>query len=322
MRGEIAEESTPAADNLGEPRFASVLIMSNTDTVILADDYTQARAAAHAFVDELQATLKDDGIELPSLPEIALRIRKALANDAMDIDRITQLIGSDPALAARLLKTANCALFRRGDNPVKDLRTAVTRLGYTMVRNVSLSLAAQQVFVGYAAKPIRAYLKQIWEHSVQVAMLGYLLARYTDAVECDEAFLAGLLHEIGKLYILIRAKDHPELLRNDAAFKGILADWQPRMGRAITKAWGFSEELTDAIGGHESCSLICKSPASLTEILAVANFLAVRIGISKSDEVIADLPSFGSLSLDTQTLAWILAVSADEVQVLQEALGA
>lgn len=295
--------------------------MSNTDTVILTNDYTRARAAAHAFVDELQATLKDDGIELPSLPEIALRIRKALADESFDIDRLTQLLGSDPALAARLLKTANCALFRRGDNPVKDLRTAVTRLGYSMVRNVSLSLAAQQVFVGYAAKPIRSYLKEIWEHSIQVAMLGYLLARYTDAVESDEAFLAGLLHEVGKLYILIRAKDHPELLSNEAAFKGILADWQPQMGRAITSAWGFSEELTDAIGGHESCSLLCRSPASLTEVLAVANFLAVRIGISKNDEAIADLPNFGSLNLDKQTLAWIIAVSADEVQALQQAFG-
>ena len=225
-------------------------------------------------------------------------------------------------LAARLLRTANCALFKRGAGPVRDLRTAIMRLGYKMVRSVSISLAAQQVFLGYATKPIRPYLKEVWKHSIQVGTLAYLLARYSDAVENEEAFLAGLLHEVGKLYILIRAKDHPELFRNEAAFNAIVADWQAELGRAITRSWDFSDELSTAIGEHGSCSLRCGPQASLTEVVAVANLLAERIGTQiDNDEALCELPNFGSLNLDPQTLAWVIAVSADEVHALQDAIG-
>lgn len=296
--------------------------MSNLDTVVLADDYATVRSAAERFVEELHATINREGIELPSLPEIALRIRRALADNSIEVDGLTHLIGSDPALAARLLRTANCALFKRGAGPVRDLRTAIMRLGYKMVRSVSISLAAQQVFLGYATKPIRPYLKEVWKHSIQVGTLAYLLARYSDAVENEEAFLAGLLHEVGKLYILIRAKDHPELFRNEAAFNAIVADWQAELGRAITRSWDFSDELSTAIGEHGSCSLRCGPQASLTEVVAVANLLAERIGTQiDNDEALCELPNFGSLNLDPQTLAWVIAVSADEVHALQDAIG-
>lgn len=296
--------------------------MSNLDTVVLAADHATARSATERFVAELNATINHEGIELPSLPEIALRIRRALDDPSIDLDALIQLIGSDPALAARLVKTANCALFQRGSKPVRDLRTAVLRLGYKMVRSVAISLAAQQVFVGYASKAIRPYLKEVWKHSIQVGTLAYLLARYSDAAENEEAFLAGLLHEVGKLYILIRAKEHPELFHDQAAFAAILAEWQAELGRAITRGWHFSDELSNAIGDHESCGLQCGPQASLTEVVAVANLLAERIGTRlDNDDVLADLPNFGSLNLDPQTLTWLIAVSADEVQVLQDVIG-
>ncbi len=81
------------------------------ETVILAADFSEARALGTALVEELERTLADGNLELPSLPEVALKIRQALADDDVSVNEISRQIGADPALAARILKTANSALF-------------------------------------------------------------------------------------------------------------------------------------------------------------------------------------------------------------------
>jgi HD-like signal output (HDOD) protein len=297
--------------------------MSTSDTVTLSDAYQATHIAAGAFVDELNATLEGDGVELPSLPEVALRVRNALAHPHPNIGRIASLVGSDPALAARLLKVANCSLFHRGSKKVNDLHTAIMRLGLKMVRNVVLSMAAQQVFIGYGTKAIRPMLEKLWRHSVLVAAVAHLVATRSKNVLPDEAFLGGLLHEVGGMYILMRAKDYPDLFEEQAAFQTVLQNMQSSIGAGIARSWEFPDDLVDAIEGHDSCNLICGSPASLTEIVAVANFLSERLEESQNDdEFIEDLPSFGSLELDRDTLLWILAASSNEVGFLQTALEA
>jgi HD-like signal output (HDOD) protein len=266
-------------------------------------------------------TLSGDGIQLPSLPEVALQIRNVLAAQTPDIDQVAGLIGTDPALAARLLQVANCALFHRGTKPVQDIHKAIMRLGLKMVHNVSVSLAAQQVFVGYGTRAIRPYIIEVWRHSVHVATLAHLFTTRTSDVAAEESFLAGLLHEIGKLYILMRAKDHLELFNDQNAFRAVLSDWQARVGAGITRAWGFPDELTAAVADHQSCALSCQSPVSLTEIVAVANHLAERMDEAPHGQVLLDdLPHYGALNPDRETLAWMLSATANEIRTLQDAL--
>ncbi len=80
-------------------------------TVILGTEFSEARALCAGLVEEFDRSLADDNLELPSLPEVALKIRKALADENVSVTEIARLIGSDPALAARILKTSNSALF-------------------------------------------------------------------------------------------------------------------------------------------------------------------------------------------------------------------
>ena len=295
--------------------------MASTDTVILRDPYYETRSAATNFVAELEATLSGDGVELPSLPTVALSIREALAQENVAIDRVTGLIGSDPALAARLLKVANCALFHPGTKPIMDLRTAVMRLGLKMVRNLSLSIAAQQVFLGYSTRAIAPYVGEIWQHSIHVATLAHLLTTQAPEVSDEEAFLAGLLHEVGKLYILIRAKDHSELFRDAHAFRAVLGDCQARVGAAIMRAWEFPEPLITAVSEHERSSLECSKPITLTDIVAVANHLAESFeSATDGNMLVESLPNFGALNLDRETIVWMISASATDAQYLQEAL--
>jgi HD-like signal output (HDOD) protein len=296
--------------------------MQGSDTVILAYDYGEARAAGAALVEELERSLAARRLELPSLPEVVLKIRRALSDDSVSIAEIARLLGSDPALAARVLKIANSALFYRGTKPITSLSEAVTRLGQRMVRNVALSYAAQQVFIGYGSQQLRGYLTAVWQHSVHVAALAHMLARIKTATNPDEAFLAGLLHEIGKLYILMRAKDHPDLLAAEAAFQSVLAAWHPRMGRAVIEAWELPSELAAAVGDHQTCALAAGHPPTLTDVLAVANYLAEHSAAATADESFFDgAPAFGSLALDKPTFDWLIRAGDVDIRLLMLAFG-
>lgn len=295
---------------------------SADDTVRMSADFAAARATSSALVEELERSLHEGPLELPSLPEVALKIRKALADENVSVSEIARLIGSDPALAARILKTANSALFYRGSKPITSVHGAVSQLGQRMVRNVALSYAAQQVFIGYGSQQLRTFLTEVWQHSVHTAALAHMLARVRTAINPDEAFLAGLLHQVGKLYILMRVREREEVLAAEEAFQSVLAAWHPRLGRAVIEAWGLPDELAAAVGGHQTCALEAADPPSLTEVLAVANYLAEHSAAACEDEgFYTKAPSFGSLAMDKPTFDWLIRAGDVDIRLLMLAFG-
>jgi HD-like signal output (HDOD) protein len=296
--------------------------MQATDTVILGDEYAKAHGLVVALVAELERSLAANTLELPSLPEVALKVRKALADESVSSAEIARLLGTDPALAARVLKTANSALFYRGSKPITSLHNAVARLGQRMVRNVALSYAAQQVFIGYGSAQLREYLVGIWQHSVQTAALAHMLARVRTQANADDAFLAGLLHEIGKLYILMRAKDDALVLASTAEFQSVLGAWHSRIGGAVLEAWELAPELVAAVRDHETIALAAGAPPSLTEIVAVANFLAEHSAEGVRDDAFHErAPDFGSLAMDRATFDWLLRAGDVDMRLLMMTFG-
>ena len=293
-----------------------------TDTVVLGDDYVEARAVTAALVEELGRAVIERRLDLPSLPEVVLKIRKALSDESVSVSEIVRLLGADPALAARIIKTANSAMFYRGNKPITNLHSGVSQLGHRMVRNVALSYAAQQVFIGYGSAQVRRYVSDVWQHSLRTAVLAHMLARVRTSLNADEVFLVGLLHEIGKLYILMRVKDNMEVLAAEAAFQSVLADWHPRLGRAVIEAWGLPAELADAAGNHQACGLEASSPATLTATVAVANYLAENSEAAINDaDFHAKVPNLGSLSVDKPTFDWLIRAADVDVRLLTMAFG-
>lgn len=293
-----------------------------TDTVVLGSGYNDARAATVTLVDQLERSLAGGVLELPSLPEVALKIRRALSEEDVSIGEIARLIGTDPALAAKMLRVANSAMFYRGSRPITNLKDAVSQLGQKMVRNVALSFAAQQVFIGYGHRLLHDAIGAVWRHSVHAAVVAHMLARVRTRLNADEAFLAGLLHEIGKLYILMRAKDDADAILGDPGFESVLAAWHPRVGRAVIDTWELSPELAAAVGEHLSVSLTAPDPPTMASVVAVANYL-----VEHSEEACADaefhskVPSFGSLSMDKPTFDWLIRAADVDVRLLTIAFG-
>lgn len=296
--------------------------LGQTDTVVLDSGFGEVRALTAELVAELECSLEGGKLELPSLPEVALKIRRALADENVSVSEIARLLGADPALAARILRVANSAMFYRGTRAITSLSAAVSQLGHKMVRNVALSFAAQQVFIGYGSRPLRELVSSVWQHSVRTAVLAHMLVRVRTQLNPDEAFLAGLLHEVGKLYILTRAKERVEILAAEAAFNSVLAAWHPRIGRAVIEAWELSPELAIAVGDHETCALTAPEPPTLTAAVAVANYLAEHSEAAVGDpEFYAKLPDLGALAADKPTFEWLIRAADVDVRLLMIAFG-
>jgi len=162
------------------------------------------------FVNELLQDLESGHLQLPTLPEVALRVREVVDNEDANAGQIAEIIGQDAALSARLLQVANSPLYR-GRQEIDRLSMVIARLGNKLVRNLVTSQVMKQMFQA-TTDLVDQRLRTVWEHSVQVAAIARALAGQAPAVDPDQAMLAGLLHDIGTLPILYRAEERAELL--------------------------------------------------------------------------------------------------------------
>ena len=294
--------------------------LSDVDMPLNQDSAEDVHTSAFTFIGMLATDISSGEFDLPSWPEIMIQIRRALENEDCCIEHIVRLVGAEPVLAARILKMANSLLISRSE-PVRDLRSAVNRLGFDLVRRVAISLAMEQAFHGEMAKAVKPYLAEFWLHSTKVAALAYLLARRNPRINADEAFLAGLLHDIGKLYVLMRVQNEPVLFDSEDSLQDIMDAWHTSIGRAIVESWGFSEDLAQAVSDHELYDLEGRGPPTLTDVISVANLLANNENSEPSDRVdLNEVPACHRLGLDTETCADIIQSSEVEITVLHEAL--
>jgi HD-like signal output (HDOD) protein len=276
---------------------------------------------AFDFIRSLAAELSGGQVDLPSFPEIALKIRRILADPDAKVEQIVRVVGSEPALAARLLRIANSASINRSGKKVTDLRTAIARIGHNMVRSASISFSINQIRQANKLASLAPYLNDLWERSTYVAAYAYVLARSCcTRVNPDEAMLTGMMHGIGKLYILTRATDHPELFSSEAALNDIINDWYPSIGKAILENWKFSETMARAVGQEDFLRTELDDP-DLSDVVGVA-VLMVSYGtdIAGLEKSLQELPGAKRLGMDQSKTLAVMQDSAAEVTALSQAL--
>ena len=279
-------------------------------------------AVAFEFVASLASELSSGKIDLPSFPDVAIRVRRALGDEKTTIDQVVRIVGSEPALAARLLKMSNSAALNRSGRQVTELRTAIARMGYNMVRSAAISFAMAQIRSSDGLKGLEKPLEQLWRASTYVAAFCYVLAKNHTQRNADEAFLAGLLHGVGRLYILTRTPRFPALLGDVASLDEIMRNWHASIAKAVLENWELNEELVHAVADQDDIVREHDGAADLTDILTCANMMAAYIE-QPADLVLnmAGVRSFRMLGLDEQNSAKILAESRDEIEALRQALG-
>jgi len=283
-----------------------------------ADELT---TATFTFVNTLATDISSGEFELPSWPEIVVQIKRVLESGYCPVEQLVRLIGSEPVLAARLLKDVNSDLLH-GREPIKDLRTAVNRLGCNTAQSVAIALATEQSCHGHDLRPVKPYLAELWQHSVQVAAIAYILAKQTTIISPDEAHLAGLLHDIGKLYVLMRIQDNPVFIDNERTLQEIIDAWHTTIGGEIIESWKFSEELAAAVRDHELYDLEGVRSPNLTDVVAVANLLANQQTDESADQVdLKKIPACRRLRLHPEISTEVIRASEKEIQGLHQLLG-
>ncbi len=225
------------------------------------------------FLNDLMADLENDRLVLPTLPEVALKVRDTLEDENASMSDVAKVITSDAALSARLIQIANSPLLR-ASRQIESVEAAVTRMGSAMVRNLVTSIAMEQMFQATTDATDRR-LRQIWEHSTEVAAISHALASQFTKLKPDQALLAGLVHDIGVLPILTRAEDYPELLADEAMLDRIIRKAHTRLGAAILGKWLFPKELIAVAAEHEDLERDPGGDVDYTDVVIVANLQSV-----------------------------------------------
>ncbi len=263
------------------------------------------------FYEEILAELKSGKLVLPVLPDVALKVNDIAESPDASMTDLSDVILSDAALSAELLRVANCPLYR-GRNPVDKVQTAITRLGLKMVRNLVSSLVLERMFQA-PSKGIADQLHALWQHSADVAANCHVLSSKQAGIPSDEAMLAGLIHDIGVLPILLKADERPELLENPTLLNSIIEDLSAPIGAAILESWDFPESLITAVSQHKDYQRDSVNGPDLVDIVQVANLQsAANVGQIMSDEELAMVPSIIKLGVQTEVEVEELDEDSDE----------
>lgn len=190
---------------------------------------------------EIITAINNDQLVLPTLPEVALKVREVADDPDADIDKLTSVIGGDAALSARIIRVANSPLLR-ANRAIEDLRTALMRLGIQYTCNIATGLAMEQMFQA-TSDLVDMRMREVWSRSSEVAGISHVLCKHYTRLRPDQATLAGLVHKIGVLPILTYAEDHHALLNDSFTLDAVIDELHAPIGDLILKAWGFPEEL-------------------------------------------------------------------------------
>ena len=204
------------------------------------------------FLQELAEDLNSKNIQLPSFPDVVINIRTALEDPTCSSERLAAVVRTDAVLVARLLMAANSAFHNRAGIEITDLDLAISRLGFEVVRNTAITLAVEQIFAASEHEALKSSIKEIWSSSLSLASMSFVIARNAGNVNADNAFLCGLLHEIGRLYILTKAASYPKLLGDPESLRTVQDQWYASVGKSIIEAWGFSSEIAASLDGEDS----------------------------------------------------------------------
>ena len=240
---------------------------------------------------------------LKPLPSSITRALKMMDDPEASFDQLVSILQVDQALTVRILKQANSAYygFRA---PASTLQEGIIRLGMRRLKNILLTLSFSST-LGRRLAGYNLGHGDLWRHSVAVAMVAQRLAERVHYANVDEAYVAGLLHDLGKLVLDQHFKiDWTQVLEAGREFQLSLIDVEEKLfemnhaqvGGELAQRWELPVELIDAIAYHHM-PVMAKTAAKLTAIVHIADILALRLGIGLTDEAFLPEPQESALTL-------------------------
>ena len=235
-------------------------------------------------------------IDLPVLPSIASIVMTELTGPKSSADRVAQILRNDSAIASRILRIANSTIYKR-HLPTTTLEAAIVRLGRNLVRDLTISLSTKYLF-----KSTDASDQHLWNHSVASAIGGKIVAETTRHGDPNEAFVTGLLHDIGKVVL---KNDNPDRFNGTVqraskedmlsfhAEERAFSFHHAAVGGTLLKQWKFPQKLIEAVYWHHDIDAFDQIPTGsrkLACITAYSDYLANSIGINIGMKELTAIP--------------------------------
>jgi len=220
------------------------------------------------FLTHVQEELDANRLVLPTLPDVALKVRDAVAKGEATAQELSNMIVTDAALSARLIQVANSPLYK-GAVEVNNIQMAVTRLGSATIRTLITSLVMQQMFAP-STPLLEQYFRETWEQGVNVSAISRALSAFVPHLNPDEAMLAGLIHQIGKLPVLMLVEDIPEFRDSPSRLNKLLEKAHPAIGKIIMDTWDFPDDLKQVASEYVNFQRDSEEKADYVDLVQVA----------------------------------------------------
>ncbi len=230
---------------------------------------------------EILAQIKN----VPSLPQVVVKLRKYLNDPEVSFGQLAKVIEFDPGLTANVLQLANSAYFGWAGT-IKTVKDAITRLGTNRVFQMVLCMSVAPL----VRKPIKGYdldAESLWQHSLATAMAAEKLVELLNIKGLEEAFTAGMLHDMGKVVLgtFVEIDDEPikEIVISDnlafnEAERMVLGIDHAEVAGVLLESWNLPEEVVAAARWHHEPSLADPKFQQLTDIIHVADVLCLNVG--------------------------------------------
>jgi HD-like signal output (HDOD) protein len=265
--------------------------------------------------------IADNHIQLPTLPEVALKVRDAVENDTASASDVAAMVTNDPALSARLIQVANSPLYR-GRVAIDNVQMAVTRMGLKLVKSLVVSLAMKQIFQATSEALDKAF-RGVWNDSVEVAAIARVLADNVKGLEAEQAMLAGLVHNIGTLPILTRLDEIYGYNANAHTINHVIEVLTPKIGCQILEQWHFTDTLARVPCESYDLERDSETP-DYCDLVLVARLqhLAAsgRLNKDSAMERWPTFPAFAKIGIETEVIVLDMDGPAEQIAQVRDML--
>ena len=245
---------------------------------------------------EIYARIAADTSLFPCVPDKALKLKEKLRDPNCDVALATQVIKTDPGLAAFLLRTASSVSYLTRVPP-QDLESAVRRIGLTDVYNFALTYIARSLFSA-PSRRLNIILRGVYSQATKIAVIGHFLSRHTSSYSAGKVMLAGLLQDIGVPVILSRLLEKKDLFEDAQKRENAIDELAPLVGVLILQEWGFDDELVEVARSRKDWYRDKQDKADLADLILIARLHAL-IGTPafRDCPALTDMPAYHKLSL-------------------------
>jgi len=272
-----------------------------------------------SLMQAVEEALASGSVHIPVYSSTVARLQSLVTKENADAKQVEQVLNQDPALAAQVLRVANSP-FYGGLSKISTITGAVQRLGMRQVVNIAVLTTQRAAHVSKDAA-VNTLMQRLWQHAVGCAIGAKWLAEHANCREhANEAFMAGLLHDVGALMLLrvlegLR-QEHPSQPMPESLVMEVMTSLHAEQGARIIRHWGLPDSYAEVAANHHAHD---DNGDTVTQLVRIANHACHKLGMSLTPDAsirLSTLPECHSLGVRELTLAEMEIAIEDGVAAL------